>query len=236
MMVQPGDRLGHLYMMAWQVSGCGTGTQRGDDMTKMTRFSAIAASTAMIFTGFSPAMAAPMPGAVAIATPIDSSALGWSAENDTVEGWRSYRGYRGYRGHRRHRGGIDGGDVLAGILVIGGIAAIASAASKNNRDRRYEDRDYRDDAPRYDDRRSNNGYYSSTGDMDLAINVCSDAAERQAGRDARVSTIQSVSRDGAGWRVEGSLSNSDQRSFLCGASQGRVDFVQLGNGDLAFAN
>ena len=206
------------------------------DMTKMTRFSAIAASTALVFTGFSPAMAAPMHSGVAIATPIDAGALGWSADSDIAEGWRSYRGYRGYRGHRRHRGRIDGGDVLAGILVIGGIAAIASAASKNSRDRRYEDRDYRDEAPRYDDRRSDNGYDSSTGDMDLAIRACSNAAERQAGRDARVATIQSVSRDGVGWRVEGILSNSEQRSFLCGASQGRVDFVQIGNGDLAFAN
>jgi hypothetical protein len=214
------------------------------DMTKMTRFSAIAASTALVFTGFSPAMAAPMHSpthrGVAIATPIDAGALGWSADSDKAEGWRSSRGYRGYRGHRRHRGGIDGGDVLAGILVIGGIAAIASAASKNNRDRRYEDRDYRSDNQRYDDRRADarndSRYDRGTGDMDSAINACSDAAERQAGRDARVSEIQSVSRDGVGWRVEGSLSNSDQRTFLCGANQGRVDFVQLGNGDLAFAN
>ncbi|VWX56300.1 conserved exported hypothetical protein [Sphingorhabdus sp. 109] len=215
---------------------CGICTKRGDDMTKMTRISAIAASTALIFTGFAPAMAAPMSSVAAVATPLDTGPLGWSAENDTVEGWRSYRGYRGYRGHRRHRSGIDGGDVLAGILVIGGIAAIASAASQSNRDRRYDDRDYRDTAPRYDDRRSDNRYDSSTGDMDQAISACSDAAERQAGRDTRVSEIQAVSRDGAGWRVEGTLTNSNQRTFLCGASQGRVDFVQLGNGDLAFAN
>ncbi len=236
MVVQPGDRLDPLCAILRQVSVYEICIKRGDVMTKMTRFSAIAASAALVFTGFSPAVAAPMYSGASIATPIDAGALGWNADSDIAEGWRSYRGYRGYRGHRRHRGGIDGGDVLAGILVIGGIAAIASAASKSNRDRRYEDPDYRDDAPRYDDRRPDDGYNSSTGDMDLAISACSNAAERQAGRDARVSTIQSVSRDGVGWRVEGSLSNSDQRSFLCGASQGRVDFVQLGNGDLAFAN
>lgn len=72
--------------------------------------------------------------------------------------------------------------------------------------------------------------------MELAINACSDAAERQAGRDARVATIESVVRDGSGWRVEGELANSAQRSFLCGASNGRVDFVQLEDGELAFAN
>ena len=72
--------------------------------------------------------------------------------------------------------------------------------------------------------------------MQSAINACTDAAERQAGRDARVSAIQSVIRDGSGWRVEGDLANSDRRTFLCGSSNGRVDFVQLDNDNLAFAN
>lgn len=185
-------------------------------------------------------MAAPMHSGIVIATPIDAAALGWTADSDKAKGWGDYRRDRGYRGHRRHRDGISGGDILAGILVIGGIAAIASAASKNNRDRRYEDRDYRSENQDYDDRRTDarddSRYDRGTGDMEAAINACSDAAERQAGRDARVSAIESVVRDGEGWRVEGILSNSDQRTFLCGASEGRVDFVQIGNGDLAFAN
>lgn len=185
-------------------------------------------------------MAAPMYAGVAIATPIDAGALGWTADSDRAEGWGDYRGYRGYRGYRHHRDRIDGGDILASILVIGGIAAIASAASKNSRDQRYEDRDYRSQNQRYDDRRADtrdeSRYDRGTGDMESAIQACSDAAERQAGRDARVSAIESVVRDGEGWRVEGELSNSDQRTFLCGASEGRVDFVQLGNDDFAFSN
>jgi hypothetical protein len=182
-------------------------------------------------------MAAPMHNGTSFATPIDAASLGWNAERDIAAGWG---GYRGYRGHRHHRDRIDGGDILAGILVIGGIAAIASAASQNNRDRRYEDRDYRSENQRYEDRREasrNDGYDDRvTGDMDMAINACSDAAERQAGDGARVSAIDSVARDGVGWRVEGELTNSSERTFLCGSSQGRVDFVQIGNGDLAFAN
>ncbi|MEJ6593843.1 hypothetical protein [Parasphingorhabdus sp.] len=209
-------------------------------MTKMTRFSAFVTSTALVFTGFSPAMAAPMHSGIAIATPIDVAALGWTADSGTAKGWGDYRRDRGYRGHRRHRDGISGGDLLAGILVIGGIAAIASAASKNSRDRRYEDRDYRSENQRDDGRRADlrddSRYGRGSGDMESAINACSDAAERQAGRDARVSAIESVVRDGDGWRVEGELSNSEQGSFLCGASEGRVDFVQLENDDLAFAN
>lgn len=207
------------------------------DMTIVTRISAVAASTALIFTGVSPVMAAPMHGGSAIATPIDAAALGWSAESDTAEGWRSNRGYRG---HRRHRDRVSGGDILAGILVIGGIAAIASAASKNNRDRRTDDRDYRSDQERHDDWRAETRNDSrdnrGTGAMESAINACSSAAERQAGRDAQVTAIESVARDGDGWRVEGELSNSDQSTFVCGATEGRVDFVQIGNGDLAFAN
>lgn len=185
-------------------------------------------------------MAAPMHSGIAIATPIDVAALGWTADSGTAKGWGDYRRDRGYRGHRRHRDGISGGDLLAGILVIGGIAAIASAASKNSRDRRYEDRDYRSENQRDDGRRADlrddSRYGRGSGDMESAINACSDAAERQAGRDARVSAIESVVRDGDGWRVEGELSNSEQGSFLCGASEGRVDFVQLENDDLAFAN
>ncbi|OAO01389.1 hypothetical protein [Parasphingorhabdus sp.] len=206
-------------------------------------FSAVTASAAMIFTGFAPAMAAPVNPAIASPSPIEIGQFSWSAETEKAEGWR---GYRGKRGHRRHRNRIDGGDILAGILVIGGIAAIASAASKNDRDRRYEDRDYRNndyryndyrnDDRRYDDRRSDNRTNQGNGSMDVAINVCSNAAERQAGGQARVSGIQSVARDGAGWRVEGELSNGSERTFLCGSADGRVDFVQLGNGNVAFAN
>ena len=188
-------------------------------------------------------MAAPMNGGVAVATPIDMAAIGWTADSDKAQGWGDYRGdrrYRGYRGHRRHRDGISGGDLLAGILVIGGIAAIASAASKNNNQRRTDDRDYRSENQRYDDRRADpredSRYDRGSGDMEAAINACSDAAERQAGNDSRVAAIQSVVRDGAGWRVEGELANSDERSFLCGARDGRVDFVQVGEGELAFAN
>lgn len=214
------------------------------------KLSAIAASTALVFTGFAPAMAAPINPAPAPVSAIDIASLSWSADSDKAEGWRGNRGYRGYRGYgygrgyRRHRNRVDAGDVLAGVLILGGIAAIASAASKNKQDRRSDNRDYRYDQ-RNDDRRYDNRQSDSrsdgqgdrgTGPMDIAINVCSNAAERQAGNNARVSEIQSVARDGAGWRVEGGLSGGAQSVFLCGTTDGRVDFVQLGDGELALAN
>jgi len=188
-------------------------------MTVSKAFSAIAASTALVFTGIAPAMAAPVGPAIAPVLPIEAGELGWSSEKDIAHRDRRWRGNRGYgrgygRGHhRRHRGRVNGGDVLAGILILGGIAAIASAASKNKRDRRYRDRDYRNDR-RYDDRRSDNRYDSRSnrrnmGAMETAINVCANAAEQRAGDKARVSEIRSVARDGAGWRVEGDLTGSD---------------------------
>ena len=196
---------------------------------------AAAASAAMTVSGAAPAMAAPLAQGSAIAAPLDTSAIAWSASADSANGWRGNRGYRGYGRGYHHRDRVDAGDVLAGVLIIGGIAAIASAASNSNRDRRYNERDtrsrdYRNDNSRYS---RNSRYNSATGTMDRAISICSSAAETQAGRDARVDQITSVTRDGTGWRVEGDISNSTERSFLCGSTDGRVDFVQLGNGDLA---
>lgn len=128
--------------------------------------------------------------------------------------------------------GIDGGDVLAGVLIIGGIAAIAAAASKSARDkrerearypdRRYpSDRDYRDyrdyrdrsggyGEPRYDDRPYGSGGWRGEGSMDAAIETCIGEVER--GRD-RVDTVDAVNREGDGWRVEGRVEGG--REFGC---------------------
>lgn len=211
-------------------------------MTIQKKFSTILASTALVVTGFTPAMAAPINTGAAPATPIEMSQYVWNTDNATAEGRRGYRGYRGYRGnrgrrgHRRHRGRVSGGDVVAGILILGGIAAIASAASSNKRERRSEDRDYRDRDYRSDRRNNERQSQVGTTAMQRAISVCTNAAEQQAGRDARISEITAVARDGNGWRVEGEMTGATQSNFLCGATNDRVDFVQLGDGNLAFAN
>jgi hypothetical protein len=70
---------------------------------------------------------------------------------------------------------------------------------------------------------------------DRAAELCSDAAEseaaRQGNRDARVADISYVGRDGDGWRVEGRLSDRDRYrigdAFVCGVSNGRVDYVRI---------
>lgn len=87
------------------------------------------------------------------------------------------------RHYHRDRG-IDGGDVLAGILLIGGIAAIASAASKSGRDR--DARDYR-----YEDGRYEDGRYPDTRHDDRGYPA---APYRQGG--------QHSDQDYRDWRAE----------------------------------
>lgn len=131
----------------------------------------------------------------------------------------------GHRRRYRHRDRVDAGDVLTGIGILAGIAIIAGAASdadkRSRNEPRYEDRtDYpRDDRPVYQDDNA----------LSSAVSLCTDAAERSAGNNSRVSEIRSVTRDGGGWRVEGDL-NYD--SFTCAATDGRVDYIRINNRDI----
>ncbi len=132
----------------------------------------------------------------------------------------------GHRRRWRRHDNIDGGDILTGIGILAGIAIIAGAASDADRnDRRRDDRPvYRDDAPvRYDNQSNTN----SGNDVGTAVSACTDAAERSAGNGARVREIGSVTRDGSGWRVDGSLDGRDNSSFTCTATDGRVDDVRI---------
>lgn len=140
-------------------------------------------------------------------------------------GWGGNNWGGGGRGWHRDRG-VDGGDVLAGILIIGGIAAIASAASNAQRDRdvvRNNDYRYRsDDGPRDDYRRDNwpTGNASgqgqgadyarrATSNIDDAVNRCVDEASRKG----EVDEVYDASRSANGYRVSGTLRNGDR--FSC---------------------
>ena len=117
----------------------------------------------------------------------------------------SYQNHRRWRGRNR----VDAGDVIVGVAILGGIAAIASAANKNTRDR-YEDRRYRNDYP--------TRYQSS--DLDSAVSACTD----EISRDVRVESVDSVSRIGEGWQVVGRL--YDGNAFTCNVGvDGRVDRI-----------
>ena len=127
---------------------------------------------------------------------------------------------------RRHdRDGISTGDVLTGIGILAGIAIIASAASSSNNrnDAPPPPQSYPDDNHNYDYDNSRSG----NNDVGAAIQACSNAAESRAGGDARVDEIRSATRDGNGWRVEGTLTGYNSGNFTCGANGGVVDFIQV---------
>jgi hypothetical protein len=184
-------------------------------MTHATRFGAVLGLAAAGAMAAAPAAAADLPIPVSKA-PTQYSFAVFDSEASTAEHHRYRRYY-----HRRNR--IDAGDVIAGVLVLGGIAAIASAASNNKKKDRYRDRDYdRDYDRRYDDRRSDDRSTGSRG-LDNAVSQCLSRIER----DVRVDTVDGVDRTGEGWIVTGSLYNGE--GFSCRINNnGRIDSVDYG--------
>lgn len=143
--------------------------------------------------------------------------------------------------YRHGHDGIDAGDVIAGALIIGGIAAIASAGTNGNRYGRgygYDRRSYGDDYGSY-----RRGYGSRQ-----SVDQCVHAAKREAGRYgwARVTDISSIERVRGGYEVRGRLvvetrgrgydrgyyhnrygDNYDKGRFSCVTRYGTVDDLRL---------
>lgn len=167
---------------------------------KLSRGAAVLASAAALSMMASPAMARPR---------------GWGG------GWGGQWG--------RHHDRVDAGDVLAGILIIGGIAAIASAASNAGKqkvrkpDYRQPEPSWRDDSPAYQDGDQRPLWGAGTG-IDQAVNRCVDEVSR--GRDA-VDTVDSAQREGEVWRVQGRVSSG--AVFSCSIDgDGRIRQVSVG--------
>ena len=106
---------------------------------------------------------------------------------------------------------IDAGDIIAGAVILGGIAAVAGAIGNNDRyDSRYgyNDRNYRD-RNRYD--------YRGGGTARAAIQRCVSAVERDARRAgyrfADVTEIRDVDRERYGWEVKGRLVVDGQQGY-----------------------
>jgi hypothetical protein len=119
----------------------------------------------------------------------------------------------------RDRDKVDAGDVIAGALIIGGIAAIASAASKDR---------YRDDH-RYGDGYSYRDNRYGHGNSRAAVERCVRAVERDARRAgfryAQVTEIRDVDRERRGWEVTGRLVVDDgyHRGYRGDRSRVRYD-------------
>ncbi|MGB5722956.1 MAG: hypothetical protein WBM39_00970 [Parasphingorhabdus sp.] len=126
--------------------------------------------------------------------------------------------------------GPSAGEVIAGVAIIGAIAAIAS--SGNDRGDRYDDR-------RYSDNRYRNNYRHIN--QRQAVNRCVRAAESQATRRGRASVtdIRDIDRTRYGYRVKGRIlveqgrgryqrnRYSDQGKFTCYIEGNRVSDVQF---------
>lgn len=186
----------------------------------MARYDHIAAFSGMIAAlamAASPASAAEIPHSAPIAGP--AGAMPAAFDEGSLAAQRHH-----YWRYRRH-GHVDGGDVLAGVLILGGIAAIASAANNSQqreRDVRY--RDYRQDRYDYRDRRTTRRSNGGRG-IEGAVDMCLGEIER----DVRVDEVESVDRTGEGWRVTGTIFNGDR--FTCDIDEnGRIERVDYGGG------
>ena len=106
-----------------------------------------------------------------------------------------------YRDRDRDRGGIDAGDIIAGALIIGGIAAVTGALGGRNRG--YND------GRVYEGRGGYNGY-DRAGDSRQAVEQCVYAAEQNASRysrrgGAQVTDIRDINRKRDGYTVKGRI-------------------------------
>lgn len=123
-----------------------------------------------------------------------------------------------YRRYRDRDDGIGAGEVIAGILVLGGIAAIASAVGGDGDDRPRRYPAERAEPPFDDEAHDTSG-------IARAVDMCVDQIER--GRE-RVARVEDAVRDPRGWRVSGELANGDPFTCRIG-NDGRISEVETGD-------
>jgi hypothetical protein len=152
---------------------------------------------------------------------------------------------RGY-GHYHHHDGISFGDVLTGGLILGGIALVASAASKPKHQEVYDYPPPPPPAPRYRDGYNyapppeqgyRDGYNYAppapnyqAGGINGAVNSCVGQVER--GND-RVAAVDNASRTADGWHVSGQLAQGG--GFDCSVgNDGHVRNLNFGSDRSAY--
>ncbi|MEO1921194.1 MAG: hypothetical protein ABGW84_04825 [Sphingomonadaceae bacterium] len=101
-------------------------------------------------------------------------------------------------------------EIIAGAVIIGGIAAVLGAFDDDDDDRYYRGQRYRDD--RYRDDR-----YARRGNGRQAVEQCVRIAENQARRAgyryADVYEIYDVDRKRDGWKIKGRIAVEGQRGY-----------------------
>ena len=190
---------------------------------RTSKFATLLAAGAALSMTAAPLAAAELPSAGTDNRARAAAGTAWIP--DDVEGEN--------RRWRRHRDrGIDAGDVLAGVLIIGGIAAIASAASsdKDRSDRRARDDDryrnqYPEDRGYYEDR-DQARYNGQSRGFDAAVDLCVDQVERGS---ERVASVDAAARVEDGWNVSGQLSQGGAYSCWIDSDM-RIRDISLGTG------
>jgi hypothetical protein len=152
------------------------------------------------------------------------------------------------RDRDRDGDGIGAGEIIAGAVVLGGLAAILSSGDNDRYDRgdRYDGRyqgDYRGGG-RYDnDARYGYGYdYNRYGNSRSAVNQCVRAVERGSRRygNTDVTQVTSIDRKRDGYKVKGRVvvrdgyggrwgrgGYYDQGKFSCDIRYGRVQDIKF---------
>lgn len=146
---------------------------------------------------------------------------------------------------RYDRDGISAGEIIAGAVVIGGLAAILSSGDNDRYDRydRYNDR-YNDRyRGRYNDPRYGYGYdYNRYGNSRSAVSQCVNAVERGSSRYGRtdVTEVTGIDRKRDGYKVKGRVvvrdgyggrwgrgGYYDKGKFSCDIRYGRVQDIRF---------
>ena len=101
------------------------------------------------------------------------------------------------RSRDRDRGdGISAGEVIAGAVILGGLAAVIASSNNNDRDYRGNDRDRRG---------YNGGGYNARTAVDECVRAAERRAQRGTGVNAEVYEVRSIERTRRGFEVEGRI-------------------------------
>lgn len=119
----------------------------------------------------------------------------------------------------RDRDGISAGEVIAGAVVLGGLAAILSSGDNDRYDRydRYDRRGYRGD---YRRGYANNGRYA----VEQCVREVERYAQRRTGSRAEVYEIRDVDRERRGYEVKGRIAVRDDYRYRDRRGWGRGDY------------
>ena len=120
--------------------------------------------------------------------------------------------------HRdRGNNGISTGEVIAGAVILGGLAAIIASSDNDDRydrrDRNYNNRDNYNNRGNYNNRRNanyrNNGNNNGRRAVEACVNAAERIAQRYSGSRAEVYEIRDVDRERRGFEVKGRIAVSE---------------------------